>query len=140
MFNLASGCHQIEFDPKDRQKKAFSSLNGHDGYVTMPMGLKNLPVTFQHLMDQALLGLQGTELFVYLDDMVIFAKDLEDHGKNIRRLLKQLKEANLPLQPETPRNIKQFLGLAGYYRRFIKDFAARAKALSNLLKREALCK
>ena len=142
------------------------------------MGLKNLPATFQRLMDQVLLGLQGTELFVYLDDIVIYAKDLEDHGKKVRRLLKQLKEANLSLQqekckfllkkiaylghiitdkgvkpdpkkieavqnlprPKTPRNIKQFLGLAVYHRRFIKDFSARAKPLSNLLKNEALFK
>ena len=142
------------------------------------MGLKNSPATFQRLMDQVLLGLQGTELFVYLDDIVIYAKDLEDHGKKVRCLLKPLKEANLSLQtekceflfkeiaylghiitdkgvkpdpkkieavqnfprPKTPRNMKQFLGLAGYYRRFIKDFSARAKPLSNLLKKEVLFK
>ena len=144
----------------------------------MPMGLKNSPATFRRLMDQVLLGLQGTALFVYLDDIVIYAKDLEYHGKMVRHLLKQLKEANLSLQPKkceflfkaiaylghiisykgvkpdpkkieavqnfprpkTPRNIKQYLGLSRYYRRFIKDFSARAKPLSNLLKKEALFK
>ena len=100
IFDLASGFHQIELDPNDRQKTAFSSLNGHHEYVRIPMGLKNSPATLQRLMDQVLLGLQGTELFVYLDDIVIYAKNLEDHGKNVRRLLKQLKEANLSLQPE----------------------------------------
>ena len=167
IFDLASGFHQIELDPKDRQKTAFSSLTGHYEYVRMPMELKNSPATFQRLMDQILLGLQGTKPFLYLDDIVIYAKDLEDHGKKVRRLLKQLKEANLSLQPEkwefrfkeiaylghiisdkgvkpgpkkieavqnfprlkTPRNMKQFLGLAGYYRRFIKDFSARTKLI-----------
>ena len=100
IFDLASGFHQIELDPKDRQNTEFLSLNGLYGYVRMPMGLKNSPTTFQRLMDQVLVGLQGTELFVYLDDIVIYAKDLEDHGKKVRRLLKQLKEANLSLQPE----------------------------------------
>ena len=66
----------------------------------MPMGLKNSPATFQRLMDQVLLGLQSTKLFFYLDDIVIYAKNLEDHGKKVRRLLKNLKEANLSLQPE----------------------------------------
>ena len=99
IFDLASGFHQIELDPNDRQKTAFSSLNRHYEYVRMPMGLKNSPATFQRLMDQVLLGLQGTELFVYLDDIVIYAKDLEDHGEKVRRLLKQLKEAKLSLQP-----------------------------------------
>ena len=64
IFDLASGFHQIEQDPNDRQKTGFSSLNGHYEYVRMPMGLKNSPATFQRLMDQVLLGLQGTELFV----------------------------------------------------------------------------
>ena len=100
IFDLASGSHQIELDPKDRQKTAFSSLNGHYEYVRMPMGLRNSPATFQHLMDQVLLGLQGTELLVHLDDIVIYAKYLEDRGKKVRRLLKQLKEANLSLEPE----------------------------------------
>ena len=73
IFDLASGFHQIELDPNDRQITAFSSLNGHYEYVRMPMGLKNSPATFQRLMDQILLGLQGTELFVYLHDIVIYA-------------------------------------------------------------------
>ena len=70
VFDLASGFHQIELDPADRPKTAFSSLNGHYEYVRMPMGLKNSPSTFQRLLDQVLVGLQGTELFVYLDDIV----------------------------------------------------------------------
>ena len=51
-------------------------------------------------MDQVLLGLQDTKLFVDRDDIVIYAKKLEDHGKKVRRLFKPLKEANLSLQPE----------------------------------------
>ncbi|XP_051153378.1 uncharacterized protein LOC127287824 [Leptopilina boulardi] len=173
VFDLASGFHQIELDPDDRQKTAFSTVHGHYEYVRMPMGLKNSPATFQRLMDQVLLGLQGVELFVYLDDIVIHAENLQEHGTKVKRLLQRLKEANLTLQPEkceflcrevaylghiissdgvkpnpkkieavehfptpkTPRNVKQFLGLAGYYRRFIKDFSAKAKPLSNLLKK-----
>ena len=55
IFALASHIHQLELDPKDRQKTAFSLLNGHYEYVRMPMGLKNSPATFQNLMDQVLL-------------------------------------------------------------------------------------
>ena len=45
----------------------------------MPFGLRNAPATFQRLMDNVLSGLQGTELFVYLDDIVIYARSLEKH-------------------------------------------------------------
>ena len=42
-------------------------------------------------------------------------------------------------QPRTVRAIRQFLGLSGYYRRFIKDYAKLAKSLSNLLKKNKKC-
>jgi len=38
----------------------------------MPFGLKNAPTTFQRLMDKTLTGMQGTELFIYLDDIVLY--------------------------------------------------------------------
>ena len=74
IFDFAKGFYQTELDPKDRQKTACSSLNGHYKYVRMPIRLKNSPATFQRLMDQVLLRLQGTELFVYLDDIVIYSR------------------------------------------------------------------
>ena len=43
-------------------------------------------------------------------------------------------------QPKNPKNIKQFLGLAGYYRRFIKDFSAIAKPLPKFFKKEEVFK
>ena len=139
----------------------------------MPFGLKNAPATFQRLMDKVLTGLQGIELFVYMDDIVIYAKSLQEHNQKLEKLLGRLKTAGLVLQPDKCRflckeigylghvisedgvkpdpnkieavskfpqpkgrkNIKQFLGLAGYYRRFIPGFALIAKPLNNLLKK-----
>jgi len=160
IFDLASGFHQILMDKDDKHKTAFSTPYGHFEYNRMPFGLKNAPATFQRLMDQVLPGLQGIELFVYLDDIVIYARSLEEYEIKFQRLMKRLSEANLFLQPDkyeflkrevaylgyiitenrvrsdpkkimavknfpTPKirkNIKQFLGLAGYYRRFIENF------------------
>ena len=99
-FDLASGFHQIPMDPQDRPKTAFSTLNGHYEYARMPFGLKNAPATFQRLMDNVLRGLQGTELFVYLDDVVVFAKNLEEHKIKVRRLMRRFEQANLSLQPD----------------------------------------
>ena len=47
VLDLGSGFHQIELDPADRPKTAFSSLNGHYEYVRMPRGLRNSPATLQ---------------------------------------------------------------------------------------------
>jgi len=174
IFDLAQGFHQIPMNPDDKAKTAFSTPYGHYEYLRMPFGLKNAPATFQRLMDSVLVGLQGNEVFVYLDDIVVYARSLEEHKIKIEKLMQRLKEANLQLQPEKcqflrhevvylghvissmgvkpdpdkviavknfpiPRdrnNIKQFLGLIGYYRRFIKDFSKLAKPLTDLLKRD----
>lgn len=174
VLDLASGFHQIPVDEKDAPKTAFSTPHGHYEFVRMPFGLKNGPATFQRLMDNVLTGLQGNELFVYLDDIVIYASSLIDHNAKFNKLAERLRKANLRLQPdkceflrkevtylghiigedgvrpdpgkvkavrEFPRprnatNIKQFLGLAGYYRRFIAKFSYITKPLTNLLKKD----
>ena len=125
-------------------------------------------------MDKVLSGLQGIELFVYMDDIVIYAESLEDHSRKLKKLFGRLKTAGLTLQPDkclflkkevvyldhiiseqgvrpdpkktqavsdfprplNAKNIKQFLGLAGYYRRFIPDFAKIARPLHYLLQKE----
>lgn len=79
VLDLASGFHQIKMHPDDAQKTAFSSPFGHYEFVRMPFGLKNAPATFQRLMDEVLRGLQGNILFVYLDDIVIYANSLDEH-------------------------------------------------------------
>lgn len=157
--------------PESKAKTAFSTSFGHDNFNRMPFGLKNAPSTFQRLVDRALTGLQNIEFFVYMDDIVIYAKTLQEHTRKLENLFKKLDKAKLTLQPEkclflrkevtyldhvitqdgvkpdpkkveavrkfprprTPRNIKQFLGLAGYYRKFIKDFSTIAKLFYHLI-------
>ena len=72
-LDLASGFHQIPMDPESQPKTAFSTPYGHYEYKRMPFGLKTAPSTFQRLMDQVLSGLQGLELFVYMDDIVVYS-------------------------------------------------------------------
>ena len=136
----------------------------------MPMGLRNGPPTFQRLMDMVLIGMQGREVFIYLDDMQVYANTLTEHNEKCRKVFDRLKKENLSLQPDKceflrrevvylgpiigndgvkpnpekvkavrdfprPRNIKnirQFLGLTGYYRRFIEGYVEIAKPLSHL--------
>ena len=51
----------------------------------MPFGLNNAPPKFQRLMDHDLLEMKGTELFVYLDDIIIYAKTHEVHEDKVLR-------------------------------------------------------
>ena len=51
-------------------------------------------------MDTGLKGMHGTGVFVYLDDIVVYAVSLEEHYKKARRLFDRLRSANLKLQPD----------------------------------------
>lgn len=73
-LDLANGFHQIEVGQLDREKTAFSTPLGHFEYRRMPFGLKGAPATFQRLMNNVLVGLQGSKIFVYMDDIVVFGK------------------------------------------------------------------
>ena len=87
-------------DRKDSHKTAFSTPHGHYEFDRMPFGLKTAPAAFQRLMDLKLTGLIGTEIFVYLDDTVIYANTLEKHEIKFNNLAERLRKANLHLQPD----------------------------------------
>ena len=100
VFDLASGFHQIKISPEDSHKTAFSTPNGHYEFDRMPFGLYNGPATFERLMNITMSGLTSTNLFVYLDDIVIYADSLEEHQKKFGNLVDLLRSANLKLQPD----------------------------------------
>jgi hypothetical protein len=56
----------------------------------MPFELKNASATFQRLMNQLLSGFQGNELFVYPDDIVIYASALREHDIKFHKLTDRL--------------------------------------------------
>ena len=114
ILDLASGFHQIPMDPKSKAKTAFSTPHGHYEFNKMPFGLKNAPATFQRCMDLILSGLQGIELFVYIDDIVIYADSLEEHSRKLRTLLARLQNAGLALQPEKCRFLRHEIGYLGH--------------------------
>lgn len=171
--DLASGFHQIEMNPKDIPKTAFSVEGGHYEFIRMPFGLKNAPSTFQRVMDNILRELIGKICLVYLDDIIIFGTSLQEHISNLELVFEKLRESNFKIQldkseflrkeieflghivstegikpnpnkisavknfpiPRTAKNLKSFLGLLGYYRKFIPNFAKLTKPLTVCLKK-----
>jgi len=99
-LDLAMGYHQIDMDPRDIDKTAFSTKEGHWAYNRMPFGLKTAPATFQKMMNNVLSDLTGTRCFVFLDDIVIYANSLVDHDRKLRDVFKRLRKYNLKLQPD----------------------------------------
>ncbi|KAM9757963.1 uncharacterized protein ACNS7B_005082 [Menidia menidia] len=170
-LDLASGYWQVEVDPKDREKTAFTTPVGLFEFQRMPFELCNAPATFQRLMQQCLSGQIAESLLVYLDDIIVYSPNFDAHLQHLEDVFTCLWKHGLKLRPDkcklfqrevrflghvvnqrgvmpdpdkvaavtewaAPKSIKEvraFLGLAGYYRRFIKGFAKIARPLNSLL-------
>ena len=98
-FDMSAGFHQIPMNEASKKYTAFSTSRGHYEFNRMPFGLKNSPATFQRMMDNAFRGLIGRECFVYIDDIVIIGKTLEEHNQNLIKVLERIKALGLKLEP-----------------------------------------
>ena len=169
-IDLRTGFYQIELDEEARALTAFRTRYGHFEWTVLPMGLTNAPATFQHLMNHTFREFLDRCVLVFLDDIVVYSRTLEDHIRDVRAVLQRLLDAGLYVKkskcelfmheieflghhvgreglrvmqdkveavqkwPE-PRNaseLRSFLGLAGYYRRFVEGFSRRAAPLHEL--------
>ena len=90
---------QLEIAESDRDKTAFITKYGLYEYAKMPFGLCNTPNTFQRCIELILRGLQWKTLLVYIDDIVIYSSNMEDHIRTLDEALGRLSKAGLKLKP-----------------------------------------
>jgi hypothetical protein len=159
-IDLRSGYHQLKIRASDIPKTAFITRYGLYRYTVMSFGLTNAPAYFMYLMNKVFMKYLDKFVVVFIDDILIFSKNEEEHDKHLRLVLQKLRENQLyaklnkckfwleevsflghiiseggifvgpskikdVLSWKTPQNIsdiRSFLGLAGYYRRFIEGF------------------
>jgi hypothetical protein len=171
-IDLRSGYHQIRIAAEDVSKTAFRTRYGHFEFLVLPFGLTNAPATFMHLMHQSFRRFLDEFVLVFLDDILIYSKTLEEHERHVRQVLEVLRREKLYAKlskcelmrtsveflghivgregvrmmeskvravvdwpaPTNVTHVRAFLGTAGYYRRFIRDFSAIAAPLSDLTK------
>jgi RNase H-like domain found in reverse transcriptase/Reverse transcriptase (RNA-dependent DNA polymerase)/Integrase core domain/Integrase zinc binding domain/Zinc knuckle len=169
-FDLRSGYHQVEMEECDKDKTSFVTRTGLYRFCVMPFGLCNAPGTFQRIMDIVMAGLNFRVLLVYLDDIILFSKSVEEHLERLELLFTTLRTANLKLKPSKCKlirrevgflghivsdkgistdpdkisavqdwpvptsvtEVRSFLGLCGYYRRFVSHFSEIAAPLHAL--------
>ena len=95
MLDLTYGYHQIAMEETSIQKTAFCMNRGHFEFLVMPFGLCNAPVTFQRVMNKVFADNIGRFIAVYLDDILVFSRNLEEHWQHLWWALQQLWKAKL---------------------------------------------
>ena len=171
-LDLFSGYHQLPLTKESREKTAFVTGFGLYQYKVLPFGLHCAPAKFQRAINRIFSRLNWKTVFIYLDDIIVFAKDFEEHCSRLREVMETIKFHNLKLHPkkcfffqkeveylghilskdgiqpmpskvekvmkfptpETRKQLRGFLGLANYYRSFIKGFSLIAQPLYKSLK------
>ena len=92
-LDLTSGYHQIRIHADDLPKTAFTANGEYYEFLVMPFGLTNAPATFQRCMNSLFKHLPF--VVVYLDDILIFSKNQQEHLQHVEEVLRILKEEKL---------------------------------------------
>jgi hypothetical protein len=85
--------------PDDSHLTAVTTPFGLYEWLVMPMGLKNTPSIHQRRVTSALRDHIGKICHIYIDDIVIWSENIDEHIKNVRLILQALKNARLYCNP-----------------------------------------
>ncbi len=99
-LDLRNAYHLVRIWEGDEWKTAFNTHLGHFEYLVMPFGLTNAPAVFQALVNDVLRDLLNRVVFVYLDDILIFSRSIEEHVQHVRDVLHRLLENKLYVKAE----------------------------------------
>ncbi|CAL9704267.1 unnamed protein product [Knipowitschia caucasica] len=173
-LDLSKGYWQVALSPEVHELTAFRTPFGMYQFRVMPFGLQGAPATFQRLMDYVLRDVSEFAA-AYLDDVVIYSRNWEEHMAHLQGVLKRIKAAGLTINPQkcclaqreveylgfvighgklrpqvgkmeaihsfpvptTKKKVKSFLGLVGWYRKFVPHFSDRSAVLHDLTKATA---
>jgi hypothetical protein len=172
-IDLRSGYHQIKISAEDMLKMAFTTRYGLYEYFVMYFGLTNALAHFVYLMNSVFMPEVDKFVMVFIDDILVYSKTMEEYEEHLRIVLQQLREHQLYAKfskcefwimevpflghvispegitvdpgkvkevldwrpPTSVFEVKSFLGLVGYYQRFIPNFSKIAKPITELLKK-----
>jgi len=91
-MDLKNGFHLIRIKEGDKWKTAFRTRYGLFEFLVMPFGLSNAPATFQDMMNHIFRDILNLRLLVYMDNLLLYAKTVEEHDKIVGEVLRRLRE------------------------------------------------
>jgi hypothetical protein len=94
-LDLRSRYHQLKTRASDIPKTTFITWYGLYEYTVMSFGLTNAPAYYMYLMNKVFMEYFNKSVVVFIDDILIFSKNDEEHDKHLRVVLQKLIENQL---------------------------------------------
>ena len=94
-IDLRFGYHQVRIKDEDIHETAFKTRYGHYEFVVIPFGLTNAPTTFMCLTNSVFSRYLDKFVLVFLDNILIYSKNKEEHEEHLRLTLQFIREHKL---------------------------------------------
>ncbi|GJU63349.1 putative reverse transcriptase domain-containing protein [Tanacetum coccineum] len=94
-IDLRSGYHQLRVREEDIPKTAFRTHYGHYEFQVMPFGLTNAPAVFMDRMNRVCKPYLDKLVIVFIDDILIYSKNKQEHEEHLKLILELLKKEEL---------------------------------------------
>jgi hypothetical protein len=94
-IDLRSGYHQLRIRPSDIAKTAFTTRYGLYEYTVMSFGLTNAPAYFMYLMNKVFMEYLDKFVVVFIDDILVYSRNEEEHEGHLRPILQKLRDNQL---------------------------------------------
>lgn len=97
-LDIKGAFHQILLEQESRDYTAFTVGHFQYRWIRMPMGLSTSPLTWQRAINIILAEFIGRGVYVYLDDIIIYGKDITEHDETLYGVMSALRRHNLQLK------------------------------------------